>query len=77
MPYYTIRNNETNTVEDVFMSILEKEKLLKENPHLEQIFTTAPNIGDSVRLGIRKPDNSFRDILRNVKKEHAHSTVKI
>jgi hypothetical protein len=77
MPYYTIRNNQTNEVEDVFLSMSEKQTLLEENPHLEQIFTKAPMIGDPVHLGVKRIDSSFRNILKNVKKEHAHSTVKV
>jgi hypothetical protein len=36
----------------------------------------APALGDSVRLGLRKPDDAFRDVLKNVKKHHPGSIKK-
>lgn len=49
------------------MSISDKEKYLAENPHIVQEFTNI-SIGDPVRLGLRKPDDTFRDVLRTIKK---------
>jgi putative FmdB family regulatory protein len=37
-----------------------------------KIATTHFTIGDTVRLGIRKPDREFRDVLKNIKKNHPH-----
>ena len=35
--------------------------------YVERLFpTTAPSIGDSVRLGIRRPDEGFKDVLRKI-----------
>lgn len=75
MPYYTIKDKDTGSIQDVNLKYEELKSLLKENPNLEQIFLKFPNLGDSVRLGIKKPDNSFRDLLKNVKSKHAHSTI--
>lgn len=36
----------------------------------------APALGDPVRLGIRKPDNLWRDTLREIAKKNPHSTLK-
>lgn len=70
MPKYTFRDNETNEEFDIIMSISERDQYVQDNPHLTQLITGAPAIGDSVRLGLRKPDEGFRDILRNVKHHH-------
>lgn len=56
------------------MSISSLDTYLAENPHLEQI-PTAAAIVDPVRMGRMKPDDSFRDLLRNVKKKHRGSNV--
>ena len=53
------------------MSIAAKETFLRENPHIvQEIFHSPIPQGDSIRLGLRKPDDGFRDILREVKKHH-------
>ena len=71
MPTYKFLNTETNEEFEEFMSISEMTKFLEENKHITQLVNGAPAIGDVVRLGLKKPDNAFRDILRNVKKEHS------
>jgi hypothetical protein len=58
------------------MSISQKEEFLKENPHVKQSLA-CPAIGDSVRLGIRKVDSAFNDVLQKAKQAHAGSTVKL
>lgn len=75
MPTYSMRNKDTQEVFDVQLKMAEREPYLLANPHLEQIFTTFPAIGDSVRLGITKPDRSFNDVLLKAKNAHLHSTV--
>lgn len=76
MPNYTFRDNNTGEQFDIRMSISEREEYVQNNPHLTQLILSAPSIGDSVRLGIRKPDDGFRDVLRNVKHHHPGSRKK-
>jgi hypothetical protein len=52
------------------MKIVEKEEFLLENPEYVSIILGAPTIGDPVRMGLLKPDNGFRDVLRKLKKDH-------
>ena len=73
MPIYTFRDKETLESFDKIMSYSEKLTFLEENPHLESIITSAPGIGDPVRLGLRKPSDSFRDVLKNTKSHHPGS----
>jgi hypothetical protein len=75
MPIYSIRNNETKEEYEVTVKLSELEVYLKDNPHLQQIFNKFPGIGDSVRLGIRRPDDNFRDVLKKAKSAHKYSTV--
>ena len=62
-----IRIDEFEEYEE-FMSISSLLVYLKENPSLEQLVNGFPGIGDTIRLGMKKPDNGFREILRRIKK---------
>ena len=75
MPLYTFENKKTGETFDVRMSIAEREVYIQENPHLQQIITEAPGIGDPVRLGLKKPDANFRDVLKKAKAAHKHNTI--
>lgn len=77
MPIYSFRDNNTQEIFDKFMPYDDKVKFLEENPHIESIITSAPAIGDSVRLGLKKPDQGFRDVLKNIKSNKAYSNNKI
>jgi hypothetical protein len=77
MPTYSFEDTKTNEQFDKILSMSERETYLKDNPHVKQIFKKAPGIGDPVRLGLRKPDDGFRDVLKNVKHHHGGSrTIK-
>lgn len=71
MPSYTFKNVETDEVFTVMMSISEREEFLKINPHMQQVIHSAPALGDSIRMGMKKPDDAFRDRLREIKKAHS------
>ena len=75
MPRYTFLNTETEEQYDLYLSMSERETYLQENPHVKQLILGAPAIGDSVRLGLRKPDDSFRDVLKNVKHHHKKDNI--
>ena len=65
MPTYTFRNTVTEEICDKIMSWNSREEYLKENPNLEVIMG-APAMGDVVRLGIRKPDQGFNEVLSKI-----------
>jgi hypothetical protein len=65
MPTYIFRNTETEEIYDKIMSWNSREEYLKENPNLEVIMG-APAMGDSVRLGIKKPDQGFNEVLSKI-----------
>lgn len=77
MPTYSFRDKNTNETFDRIMSYSQKLEFLEENPHLESIITSAPTIGDPVRLGLKKPDQGFRDVLKNIKTNKSYSNNKI
>jgi hypothetical protein len=66
MPTYTFLNTKTEEVFDKFMSMNDKETYLESNPDLISIISAAPAIGDSVRLGVRKPDSGFNEVLSRI-----------
>jgi hypothetical protein len=77
MPTYTFKDKDTQAVFDKQMPMSEREQYLKDNPNLEQLIVNPLAIGDSIRLGLRKPDDGFRDALREVKKKHKHNTINV
>lgn len=74
MPTYTFRNESTEQEVTHFMTWAEREEFIQKNPEFKQILT-APAIADSVRLGVRKIDRGFNDVLQKAKSAHLHSTI--
>jgi hypothetical protein len=69
MPTYTFRNNETGEEFDDFMSMSSLDEYLKTNPHLTTVINGAPALVSGRAMG--KPDNGFRDLLKDMKKTHS------
>ena len=76
MPTYRFHNEDTGEEFEEFMMISELDSYLKNNPNLTQMLNGVPGIGDSVRLGMKKPDNGFRDVLREIKKRNSRGISK-
>jgi len=74
MPTYTFRNTDTEEIFDKIMSWNSRELYLKENPNLEVIMG-APAMGDSVRLGITKPDQGFNEVLSKIHSANYRSNL--
>ena len=75
MPTYTFRNKKTGKTWDELMYMSELDEFLAENPNVEQLITSAPGIGDAIRLGLQKPDDAFRDRLKDIKASHRGSKI--
>ena len=75
MPIYSMRDKETQEEFEVTLKFSELDTYLSENPHLQQTFNKFPGIGDSIRLGVRKPDDGFRDVLRTVRHHHKKDNI--
>jgi hypothetical protein len=69
MPTYRFLNNETGDEFEDFMSISALEVFLAENPNLTQLVNGAPMIASG--RGMSKPDNGFRDLLKEMKKKNS------
>lgn len=74
MPRYSFTDTNTGEEFNQIMTIAERDTYLEENPHIKQKLAT-PAFGDSVRLGIRRPDDNFNDVLKKAKSAHRHSTI--
>jgi hypothetical protein len=68
MPKYTFLNKDTEQIEEFFFGIHTYDQFIKDNPHLERFFEqgTGFAMGDSVRLGIRKNDDGFREVVSKI-----------
>lgn len=69
MPTYRFINNETGEEFEEFMSISALDVYLNENPNLTQLVNGAPMISSG--RGMRKPDQGFRDLLKDIKKKNS------
>lgn len=76
MPTYTFKDTNTEERFEISMRIAELDDYKLQNPHLTQLITGAPSIGDAHRLGRIKPDAGFRDVLNKVKEHHPGSRFK-
>lgn len=65
MPLYDFKNTQTGEVFEKMMSISAKEEYLKENPHIEPVLG-ANMLIDPVRLGVRKTDAGFKEVLQRI-----------
>lgn len=74
MPTYTFVNKDTGEEITEIMSIVEMEDFLIKNKNFQQVLYPV-GIADPSRLGIRKPDSGFRDVLKKIKSKHRRSTV--
>lgn len=74
MPTYTFRNKETLEEVTEILSLAEREKFLEENPSYMQVPPVVA-FGDSVRLGVRRIDNGFNDVLKKAKAAHPLGTI--
>ncbi len=68
MPTYSFLNNKTGEEFTEFMSISELEKFLENNPDVVQLVNGAPMLVSGVS---QKPDQGFRDLLKDMKKKHS------
>lgn len=75
MPTYAFRDKETGEVTEKFMGISAREEYLKQNPQLESMVNGAPMICDPVRVGARKMDTGFKEVLQKIHSRAPGSTL--
>lgn len=72
MPSYTFRNLNTQEIETHVMRISQYDEFKANNLHLERYHEPGdgPAMGDPIRLGLKKPDAGFRDVLKEIRGKH-------
>jgi hypothetical protein len=79
MPFYTYINKETKEVFPTdfgIQTISEMEQFLVDHPELDTAVSGAKIIfSDMWRMGLKKPSNGFRDILKKIKGKHRGSSI--
>ena len=74
MPTYQFLNTETGEETEVTMRISELDDYRAANPHLQTIIS-APMICDPVRVGVRKKDSGFKEVLQKIHDRAPGSTL--
>lgn len=72
MPIYTFENRETGEQKTEWMSLSERDQYLKDNPHIHQLIVNANGFIGGIN---QKPDDGFRDILREIKRVNPRNTI--
>jgi predicted nucleic acid-binding Zn ribbon protein len=75
MPTYRFRDKDTGLEFDKFMSISSRDDYLKTNPNYEQVIQ-GTMLGDSIRLGVRKNDSGFNEVLSRINSANPRSNLK-
>ena len=76
MPTYKFRDTTTGDEIEKFMSISAREEFMKENPQLEPMIAGAPMVCDPVRVGVRKRDTGFKNVLQQIHERTPGSDLK-
>lgn len=74
MPTYIFRNTNTDEQTTRIMKISDREQFLADNPHIVPVLT-APTMIDPVRLGVRRHDNGFKEVLQKVHEKTVGSAL--
>lgn len=77
MPRYTFLNKESQQIEEHNFGISHYDSFVKDNPHLERYYEPGPGfaIGDPVRLGLRRTDDGFREVLSKISSSNYKSNL--
>jgi hypothetical protein len=74
MPSYQFVDENGNETTE-FMWVSEVEQYLKDNPHLKLGVHAGAGDLDPWRMGRKKPDEGFREILRGIQRKYKGNTV--
>lgn len=70
MPTYSVRDNDTGEMEEVFMTYSALQEYLKANPNKESVITSAPSIIGGTGTSGPKIDSGFNEVLQKVGEAH-------
>jgi predicted nucleic acid-binding Zn ribbon protein len=66
MPTYKFRNTETGEIYEKVMKISELDSYKQQNPTHETYIDYTTPIADAVRVGARKKDAGFKEVLQRI-----------
>ena len=75
MPTFSFRDKRTDTEFDKIMMISELDQYLTDNPHIEQIITSANNIVHERGTNLRVNDG-FRESISRIKETYKVNRIK-
>ena len=75
MPTYTFKDNITGFNFDEFMGMSEREKYLKDNPHISQVPVMFSYVGDHIMGVGPKVDSSFNERMQQIANSHPGSPL--
>ena len=70
MPTYNLKNTKTGETKTEQMKIAEMEDLVAVTDWEVDITQGFPGLHSGIGLGVRKPDEGFKDLLGEMKKKH-------
>jgi hypothetical protein len=76
MPTYNFQHKTTGEIIEKSLRIAERDEWLKDNLEWQQVHLDAPAMGDSVRLGVRKHDQGFKEVLHKIHERSPGSRLK-
>lgn len=77
MPTYLFRNINTQETFEKVMRIRDLDEYKEKHPELEQLVNGAPGLSDPVRLGLIKPSDGFRDVLKQIKHNNPGNNIDV
>ena len=66
MPLYDFKNKDTGEITTQMIKISEKEKYLKDNPHLEYVFSTPSVVSEKGSL-LNKAGSGWKEVQDRIK----------
>jgi hypothetical protein len=73
MPLYDFLNTQTGEVEELMLSLSQREQFLKDNPHMQQMLGATATVS-GVSITGKVPDG-FKEVLAKVSENHKQSSV--
>ena len=75
MPTYTFIDNNTGLTYDEFMGMDDREKYLKDNPHISQVPVMFAYVGDHIMGVGPKVDSGFTERMQQIANSHPGSPL--
>ena len=75
MPTYTFIDNNTEEIFEEFMGISERERYLKDNPHISQVPVMFAVVGDHIMGVGPKVDGGFTERMEQIANAHPSSPL--